>query len=209
MSKMKTQFGILIAFFLVLPSFAFAYSGYTRTPSTSSIDNGTNTTISFDYDSGDSTGFTRTGVFFFDGSNGKIQCQVADITDGGSGNVSVNFGSINDTQVYKVWWGKISSVAPTYDVCGNITNTTNFNSITDGNAHLEEGTPAFIYEPGGGGGGSTGWSFSTVFGEAASTSASSTRSVAIVDNPTQDVMNGFLLFIIGFFGMIWIFSLKR
>lgn len=59
----------------------------------------------------------------------------------------------------------------------------------------------------GGGGGSTDGAFpngSEVFpGQSASTTFS------IVDNPTQDFFNGMVLFLMSFFGLIWIFKSRR
>jgi len=47
------------------------------------------------------------------------------------------------------------------------------------------------------------WSFGDIFG-AATSSASST--IAIVDNPTQDVFNGFIMFCVGMTLMMWLFK---
>lgn len=45
--------------------------------------------------------------------------------------------------------------------------------------------------------------FDEIFGVASSTASS---TISIVDNPTQDVMNGFILFFMSFGGVVWFFK---
>jgi len=61
----------------------------------------------------------------------------------------------------------------------------------------------------GGGGAVQAPPFEAIFGLAATTTASSTHTVSIVDNPTQDVFNGYILFLSGMFAMLWLFKRKN
>lgn len=145
----------LFVFFLVFPLTTFgAITNYVRTPSGTPI-TGTSVEVSFDYAGSDSNTFSKTGLFLFDNTNAKIACIAVTVISNVGGNIDQTFTGLSDGQVYSVKWGKIDQSAPSYDICGNITTTTNFASVVDGSNVLESGTPSFVIDNSSGGGGSS------------------------------------------------------
>lgn len=146
-------------FSLFIPTIGFAFTGYTRTPSGSTITTDS-IVVSVDYNSGDSSGLLQGALILFDQSGDVVDCINKTVTTGGSGTVGHTFTDLPDGAYYYVSFPLMTSGAPTFNTCGTLAgsygnNHGGMNSMKDGGGDLETGAPAFIIDTSGGGSGTS------------------------------------------------------